>query len=102
MASAVVHQTNHMIEAVFEDDLLFGDALDAIFDGLARLEKRAQLPPVIKSIYDAVYGLSDEDRFDLALSHSICPVHYVDYAICFADEDPECAEVRAQHPEHDT
>jgi hypothetical protein len=37
-----------------------------------------------------------------ALSMSLCPVHFVDYAACFDDDDPECAQVRMVHPSHDT
>lgn len=39
---------------------------------------------------------------DLALSHSLCPLHLIDYAICFDDIDPECAQIRIIHPSHDT
>jgi hypothetical protein len=39
---------------------------------------------------------------ELALDFSLCPVHFRDYAICFDDEDEECAQVRAVHPCHDT
>lgn len=39
---------------------------------------------------------------ELALAMSLCPVHFVDYAICFDDEDPECAVIRATFPNHDT
>jgi hypothetical protein len=33
---------------------------------------------------------------------SLCPLHLCDYAICFDDEDPECAQIREIHPGHDT
>lgn len=39
---------------------------------------------------------------DLLLSYSLCPLHECDYAICFDDDDPECASIRELHPEHDT
>lgn len=38
----------------------------------------------------------------LLLSLSLCPLHECDYAICFDDEDSECAAIRAVHPGHDT
>lgn len=36
------------------------------------------------------------------LSYSLCPMHQVDYAICFDDQNPACASIRAAYPEHDT
>lgn len=38
----------------------------------------------------------------LALDHSLCPMHFCDYAICFDDDDPECAAIRACFDSHDT
>ena len=37
-----------------------------------------------------------------ALDHSLCPMHMIDYAICFDDNDPTCALIRAIFPSHDT
>lgn len=37
-----------------------------------------------------------------ALSLSLCPLHFVDYAICFDDEDAECTLIRTIHPAHDS
>ena len=36
------------------------------------------------------------------LENSLCPVHHIDYAICFDDQDPECALIREYFPSHDT
>lgn len=44
----------------------------------------------------------DETITFLALEFSLCPLHFVDYAICFDNEDEECAPIRAVHPCHDT
>lgn len=38
----------------------------------------------------------------LALDHSLCPMHFIDYAICFDDDDPDCASIRDLFPDHDT
>jgi hypothetical protein len=39
----------------------------------------------------------------LYMENSLCPIHRVDWAICFDDEDPSCAQVRAIFPDgHDT
>jgi hypothetical protein len=40
---------------------------------------------------------------DLAMEFSLCPIHFVDWAICFDDENPECDQVRKIFPNrHDT
>ena len=39
---------------------------------------------------------------DLAMGLSLCPMHLLDYAICFDDEDPECAIIRKYFPVHDS
>lgn len=46
--------------------------------------------------------LDRESLTDLTLSLSLCPIHFLDYAICFDDADPECAAIRRIHPSHDT
>jgi hypothetical protein len=38
----------------------------------------------------------------MRLDYSICPMHHCDYMICFDDDDPECATIRAYFPDHDT
>lgn len=38
----------------------------------------------------------------LCLDNSLCPMHQLDYAICFDDDDAECAAIRACFPSHDT
>ena len=39
---------------------------------------------------------------ELRLRDSLCPMHAIDYAICFDDDDPDCATIRAFFPCHDT
>jgi hypothetical protein len=43
-----------------------------------------------------------DDLTKLALDNSLCPMHFCDYAICFDDDDDECAAIRLIHPSHDT
>jgi hypothetical protein len=43
-----------------------------------------------------------ETLTDIALALSLCPMHLIDYAICFDDDDAECAAIRIIHPSHDT
>ena len=38
----------------------------------------------------------------MRLEFSLCPLHHCDYAICFDDDDPECATIRTLFPNHDT
>ena len=39
----------------------------------------------------------------LAMQFSLCPHHFRDWAICFDDNDPSCAQIRAIFPhEHDS
>ena len=55
-----------------------------------------------QSIFDLLNLLNREEITELALSLSLCPIHLIDYAICFDDENAECAQVRLIHPSHDT
>lgn len=44
-----------------------------------------------------------DDLSHLAMSFSLCPMHFVDWAICFDDQDPECEQIRSVFPYgHDT
>jgi len=61
--------------------------------------------------YDFMRDLLITIRFDkfsiqflsmLALEQSLCPMHLIDYAACFDDDDSECATIRAFFPNHDT
>lgn len=49
-----------------------------------------------------ILALSRDAISDLALSYSLCPFHMIDYAICFDDDDDECAAIRDCFPSHDT
>jgi hypothetical protein len=54
---------------------------------------------------DALLAYANLDRETLTalrLEYSLCPLHATDYAICFDDDDPDCAAIRAIHPSHDT
>jgi hypothetical protein len=48
------------------------------------------------------YPYSRDDLTRLALDASLCPLHFIDYAICFDDDDDECLAIRMIHPSHDT
>lgn len=57
---------------------------------------------MITDIAFRIAALDREAETALLLAHSLCPLHRIDYAICFDDEDPECEAIRAIHPDHDT
>lgn len=54
------------------------------------------------AVTDLIDTLPEPERTDTALAYSICPMHLCDYAICFDDENPECAALREANPGHDT
>lgn len=49
------------------------------------------------------YPYSRDDLTKLLLDNSLCPLHAIDFAICFDDDDTECAAIRTIYPHsHDT
>lgn len=48
------------------------------------------------------YPYHRDDLTAMLLDNSLCPLHAIDYAICFDDDDDECAAIRTIHPSHDT
>lgn len=71
------------------------DMLDYIYTPRARDIERPR-------ILDAITSLDTDTRSLLMLALSLCPLHATDYAICFDDDDDECAALRACFPSHDT
>ena len=74
-------------------------------------EMRDEVDAIIASLFsvpdswDLAWGPYPSTRqllSELCLGESLCPMHRVDYAICFDDDDPECAAIRAVFPAHDT
>lgn len=57
---------------------------------------------LLNIIFACDSDLIRERQTDLALAQSLCPLHFTDYAICFDDDDPTCAQIRTIHPSHDT
>jgi hypothetical protein len=55
------------------------------------------LAPLINAKCDDTESITE-----IALSLSLCPLHRIDYAICFDDNDAECAQIRLIHPNHDS
>ncbi len=49
------------------------------------------------------YNLSRDELSMTMLEYSLCPLHFIDFAICFDDDDPDCAQIRTIFPaSHDT
>jgi hypothetical protein len=59
-------------------------------------------PALTALLIDLIDACHRDDLTDLALATSLCPLHFIDYAICFDDDDPACAAIRTIHPAHDT
>lgn len=50
------------------------------------------------------YQFGGRDKLtELAMDLSLCPLHMIDWAICFDDQTPECSQIRQIFPNsHDT
>lgn len=88
--------TMDLDELYFQRDLIQADEHDGV--------TTEQAIRIIELLHDIV---SDEylrdDLSHLAMSFSLCPMHFIDWAICFDDDDPECHQIRLVFPySHDT
>lgn len=97
-----------LTSAIMRDLLICSDL--AAFDAASFTEYYdAESDDDANAIADRIRPLLDEmrdnyrDAFSmLCLDFSLCPMHTIDYAICFDDETPDCAAIRACFPSHDT
>lgn len=55
-----------------------------------------------ETLRNCIRALDTQSLSLLRLDESLCPLHATDYAICFDDDDPTCAAIRACFPNHDT
>lgn len=100
--------TNNKTPARIEliDEIAHFLAMPATTDADTLDDARAYIVEMIfDQPLDVLIGLDATDRELLTtacLALSICPVHLVDYAICFDDDDDACRAVRMIHPIHDT
>lgn len=53
-------------------------------------------------IRSTIMHLDPDSLARARLDESLCPLHAIDYAICFDDDDDECALIRDIFPSHDT
>lgn len=91
-------------------NLLIGDspaeARESALDGNGKRENDLPLSLFIE-MHDLLETIADDPYSRqymtmLYLDDSLCPMHHCDYAICFDDENPECAVLREYFPDHDT
>lgn len=85
------------------DALLADDSLDAFLTIIDCITESADNSPLAHEI-DSLLTImrTDHSAFSaFLLSLSICPIHETDYAICFDDDDDECAQLRNAFPSHD-
>lgn len=89
---------------VVREALIWGDEAVTDFDGLRAEVGYSALGPTIalKAAVEIIRDLHREALTETLLQFSLCPIHRHDYAICFDDQNPECAAVRTIHPNHDS
>lgn len=96
----------YLVDDVFDCDIrgLLADMLDEGFDIKAFLiaaESNRTLD--LLRCYERLMAANRSEISRLRMRYSLCPMHGFDWAICFDDEDPECAAIRTCFPnEHDT
>lgn len=64
-------------------------------------DAHAHLLTDIKNLFTLLFT-ERESVTQLALELSLCPLHFIDYSICFDDADEECKAIRQIHPAHDS
>jgi len=90
-------------ELIDEIDAFYAaDATDPMIDMTDLREYLREM--IIDQPIESTRTLDAADRELLTracLDLSVCPVHLVDYMICFDDDDHECRAVRMIHPTRD-
>lgn len=80
-------------------ELLICDDASTIDESIA---DEPRLAPIAHAIQSIIIDLDRDELTAMRLDYSLCPLHACDYAICFDDDDAECAPIRTIHPTHDT
>lgn len=88
-------------DLLIDPDSTYDDATDDHCDIILTPSAFAECADALRFALDPQNHLI-ELITELALSLSLCPLHRIDYAICFDDENAECAQIRMIHPTHDT
>lgn len=90
--------TNERLNAILDLEDLAHDDLRSILMEEEDVEPETDYYDELNTLF---HQMTEEEQFNLRLEFSICPIHFCDYAICFDDDDPGCAHVRAEHPSYD-
>lgn len=103
--SSILSQYSHadnFRDMLIDPDIAYDDATDSFHLMILTPTAFAQCAEMLRYALDDTNQHFTEQITELALMHSLCPLHRIDYAICFDDDDAECAQIRAIHPSHDT
>jgi hypothetical protein len=100
---ALLNHTDACSTDPYRDDDIHDDALTLARDLL--IDENPYQPNMTQlhaRLYEALNDAPRDALSTLALDMSLCPLHMIDYAACFDDDDPECAAIRSCFPSHDT
>jgi hypothetical protein len=86
-----------------EDDTDWWIAFRHCLIGLPESISPEDMPAEEVALIISLLGMiPTEELTALALSQSLCPLHFTDYANCFDDDTRSCRTIRRIHPSHDT
>jgi hypothetical protein len=99
----MTNHTEELNKLLIDDD--FNDDVRRIliegYDGMEEYESGRGLD--LSNAWFNICNMSTDERSMLYMEYSLCPIHHIDWAICFDDEPDDCAQVRAIFPHsHDT
>lgn len=89
-------------------ELLMDRASDLIYDAtdaatIRSIADNYEISPATAArLLEYINSLDDLAFRFMLYNFSLCPMHACDYAICFDDEEGECADLRLIAPNHDT
>jgi len=90
------------IESLLVDGDFQQDVREMLISGELPEEPESGRILDLQRVQLCIATLDREQLTAMLLEYSLCPVHRIDYAICFDDETESCAAVRFIHPGHDT
>jgi hypothetical protein len=95
---------SYLIDTDFSNDIRNAMiSLDLSDDNAILAECESDRTLDLRRCLHALRTMRRAELTELALDHSLCPLHFIDFAICFDDADPECAAIRTIYPDtHDT
>lgn len=92
---------------IFDEDDPLPTSDDHLLEMIYEPEQFPDILPKLRELAAALDEVrSNEYRRDefsyMRLAQSLCPMHGNDYQGCFEDDDPECSQIRAIFPGHDS